>query len=143
MQLRSRILTFAAALAAVVATSAANADNCQLKGDWKLQTLTATGGTCNNCHSANTCDITIEANGDIAGVCTAYSLTVPTDFAGEITGNFQVDNDCNLSGSHATPGFEPVTIRDGHINGKTGTAIGTRGPASRPTQVRIINLSKY
>jgi hypothetical protein len=144
MQFRSKMMTTAAvALMALAGATIAAAASCHLAGDWKLQTLTATGGTCLNCHSANTCDISIAANGDITGLCTAYSLTVPTNFEDPITGNFQVDADCNLSGSHVTPGFEAVTIRGGHINNKSGTAIGTRGPDTRPTQVRLINLSKY
>lgn len=141
MQFRLKVVTTAltAAAAIIGATAAVNAA-CTLPGKWKLQTF-VTSGACPKCFNANTCTITIDGEGDITGTCTVYHLDMATS-TGDIAGNFKVNARCELSGKHGSPGFEDVTVR-GHINGNSGTAIGTRGPASRPTNVRLINLSKY
>lgn len=112
---------------------------CNIQGKWNIFVQAGYPGG----DAAYTCNIKIASSGFVTGSCTVFPTNTPQSTT-SIGGNLNADSKCRLTGTlTSNNGFPPVTVHDGLIQGKSGTAIGTRGPVLGPyNHVRLMQFMR-
>jgi hypothetical protein len=73
------------------------------------------------------CVLAIKANGNFTGPCSAYTANVANPVTPNVSGKLTMSA-CNFTGTLNVQGDPtPLLFKAGHINDKSGSAIGTQG----------------